>query len=497
MKKHIPFKFILLLFITTVTYATECNGFPKNNSIDQVANIAPIITASGNQIYCSQTYVKIVTNITISDPDDTSAEAVYIQISSGYVFGEDQLRLSGLHPSIASSWDSITGKLKLYSPTGLPITYVSFENAIKDVEFNNSSVSASGTREFSISIGEANYLPSTDHYYEFVSDLGITWTNAKLAAENRTYYGLQGYLATISDMDEATFVGKQASGTGWIGGTDEESEGVWKWVTGPENGTIFWNGAENGSTPNFAFWNNSEPNNLGGYEHYAHITAPGVGILGSWNDLGNSGAEDGPYQPKGYIVEYGGMPGDPILQISASTTISILSEPILTSSIQTCTNTALTIDAEFPDGTLNWYSDFTSTDILFTGNTLTTPVLTKNTTLYYDYGCQERKAIDIQVIETPTIISTNNPINTCAGNSITLEATPSSGTVNWYTSINTQNIEATGKSITIPDATKNSIYYAEAIDNNCINKIRVPVTVTVYRLPNIFDEEITTFLLLS
>jgi hypothetical protein len=50
-----------------------------------------------------------------------------------------------------------------------------------------------------------------------------------------------------------------------------------------------------------------------------------VGVTGSWNDLSNTGDPDpnSPYYPQGYIVEYGGMPGDPIIQISASTTIVI------------------------------------------------------------------------------------------------------------------------------------------------------------------------------
>ena len=77
-------------------------------------------------------------------------------------------------------------------------------------------------------------------------------------------------------------------------------------MTGPEAGQIFWNGDYTGSTPNFAFWNTNEPNNLND-EDYAHVTAPGIGITGSWNDLQITGDPSGDYEPKGYIVEYGGM----------------------------------------------------------------------------------------------------------------------------------------------------------------------------------------------
>jgi hypothetical protein len=37
---------------------------------------------------------------------------------------------------------------------------------------------------------------------------------------------------------------------------------------------------------------------------------------GSWNDLTNTGDSGGNYQPKGYIVEYGGTNDDPVLKNS-------------------------------------------------------------------------------------------------------------------------------------------------------------------------------------
>src|SRR5690606_31718841 len=68
-------------------------------------------------------------------------------------------------------------------------------------------------------------------------------------------------------------------------------------------------------------WNTGEPDNLAG-EDYAHITAPGVGVRGSRHDLSKTGSANGNYQPTGIIVEYG-WPGDPVIDISGSTKISI------------------------------------------------------------------------------------------------------------------------------------------------------------------------------
>ena len=351
------------------------NGINGNGEDWWIDNISisppdqpPVVTATGNEYLCpgvgnSQ---NIATSISITDPDDTTADAVYIQISSGYVNGEDVLTLSspGSHPSITASFDATQGELTLQGPA----TFAEFEAAVLDVLYSSSNSGATGTRQFSITPGTANYLPSTDHYYEFVPFLGITWTAANTAANGRTYFGLQGYLATLTSQAEADFSGSQATGVGWIGANDVATEGDWRWVTGPEGlanagtGTPFWSGGVGGTTvppTNFAFWNSGEPNNCCGGEDYAHITDLSVTTMpGSWNDLSNTGAGSGPYQPQGYVVEYGGTPGDPVLSISATTTInlttiSITAQPV-DDSICSGDNSSFSVSANGPGQTLTY-----------------------------------------------------------------------------------------------------------------------------------------------
>lgn len=474
--------------------ASKLKMFSPNKNVS-VFNDPPVLSATGNQVYCPGTAVNIVTSMSITDadPGDNSTLAVYIQISSGYANNQDLLTLTGSHPSIISFWDPATGKLTLESPTGIPVLYSDFEDAIEDVVFSNSSPSPSGIRTFSITIGEANYLPSTGHYYEYIPSLGITWENAKTLAETTNYYGLQGYLATLTTTDEAQLCGEQASGAGWIGGNDAETEGVWKWVTGPEAGTIFWNGQVNGNTPNFAFWNTSEPNDLNG-EDYAHITAPGVGIPGSWNDLSNVGGANGDYQPKGYIVEYGGMPGDPVLNISTSTLLTI---PQITSStgITQCGPGAVTLTANTSAGIVKWYTSPTASTPIATGSSFTTPNLSVTTSYYvdaYEVGCTTgtRTTVTATINEIPVLtVLTTNPQG-CEG-SVLLQASTTVGTIKWYYAETGGTLLENGPDFNTPVLTEDTTFYVQSENNNCLSGTRVPVFVTVFQKPIVADEETT------
>jgi len=435
--------------------------FLTNNSWSQI--IPPTLTATGNQFYCPLEEINIVTDFNISNPDNVLISTIFIQISTGYINGEDLLKYIGTNSNITSqSFNSLEGKLVLdWAGIGVP-NDSELIAAVKNVVFLNNSSTPSGIRTFSITIGQANYLPSTNHYYEYVSNIGITWQNAKVAAEGRNYYGLKGYLATITSPEEAQLSGEQAAGAGWIGGTDEGTEGVWKWATGPETGTIFWNGGINGTTPNFAFWNSNEPNNLGN-EDYAHVTAPGVGISGSWNDLSNTGGTSGDYQPKGYIVEYGGTPGDPILNISASTLVSI-AEISTTTPSSNCGTGTVNLAATASSGTILWFDSLSGGTKLWSGNSFTTPSISVTTTYYVlasaDGLCEtgKRTPVVASIHAIPTILP-----------SMTLKNCDVDGIPDGFTDY---NLNEANNIITFWDASLSVTFHLTPTDaNNGINSI--------------------------
>jgi len=159
----------------------------------------------------------------------------------------------------------------------------------------------------------------TGHYYEYVSST-ITWGEANVAASARTFYGLKGYLITITSEKENNFLVDNKlvpeDTSAWIGAIDDQSlDHKWYWATGPEAGQIFSQGLyPNVTKLKYSNWNNGEPNNSGGVEFFGEFYPTGY-----WNDL----VEDYEFI-EGYLIEYGGMPNDVPTLPTATVTVIVL-----------------------------------------------------------------------------------------------------------------------------------------------------------------------------
>ncbi|MBI5578781.1 MAG: PEP-CTERM sorting domain-containing protein [Deltaproteobacteria bacterium] len=127
------------------------------------------------------------------------------------------------------------------------------------------------------------------HYYDAIAfPSGITWNDAKTFAENSTYLGMNGHLATVTSVNENSFIvnnlgGPSAVNRFLLGGFQPagspEPGGNWQWVTG--------------ETWSFTNWDPSEPNNAysGGAIFNSQATSTSEEVLhfyhnaGQWNDV--------------------------------------------------------------------------------------------------------------------------------------------------------------------------------------------------------------------
>ena len=273
----------------------------------QSSESVSVITSSGVTTVFSNGQDNIVDDaITVQSSQSISGLRVTID---SYQSG-DQLDVSVALPAgVSKSFSSATGVLSI---TG-SMTAAQAQDIFRSVVFSTTSPSLVD-RQILFSLGSSIPFAGNDHFYEFVSAPSISFTAAKTAAESRTLYGMSGYLVTVMSQAENDYVAARLSGQGWMGASDEAVEGQWRWVTGPEAGTQFWQGAGNGSAVggNYENWATGEPNNAGG-EDYAHFLTNG-----QWNDyplqLGSI---------QGYVVEYGGLESNPCSSLAGSKTIEI------------------------------------------------------------------------------------------------------------------------------------------------------------------------------
>ena len=135
--------------------------------------------------------------------------------------------------------------------------------------------------------------PENGHYYDFIEIPGISWNNANnIIGLLPQYQGLTGHMVTITSQSEQEFINNiiPDNSRPWIGLTDIDSEGTFKWITGERL--------------DYTYWNTNQPDNYNNNEDYVHL----VGNESKWNDN-----KDNYAYSSGFIVEFTSADLDPVL----------------------------------------------------------------------------------------------------------------------------------------------------------------------------------------
>jgi len=147
-----------------------------------------------------------------------------------------------------------------------------------------------------------------------------------------------------------------------------------------------------------------------------------------------------------------------------------------------CSGSSATLSALSPGGTYQWYDAAAGGNLLTTGPTYTTPALIANATYYVQTTINgltsARTAVNVTINPVPVApIAPGTQI--CTGSPVTLTASGSIGSYQWYDAAVGGNLLATTASYTTPALASNVSYYVQAVSNTCTSpRTKVDVAVT-------------------
>jgi gliding motility-associated-like protein len=186
------------------------------------------------------------------------------------------------------------------------------------------------------------------------------------------------------------------------------------------------------------------------------------------------------------------MPGDPILKISASTSLTVGKIEIVSTPSPICNSGTATFKASANGLPIKWYDSLIGGNLVGTANDFTTPILTSDKSYFADAGCTSTPRTEFKVIVNaiPKITATTTSVSGCGPGSVVLDAVTSAGTINWYNALTGGSLQGPGNSFKTADISADTTFYAEADNNGCLSDFRIPIKVIVYPTPQVSDQEI-------
>lgn len=484
-------------------------------------------TAASSMDITGSTSTNTITNNTVSYVDQNivvtsngTINGFIITITDSYTTG-DVLSYTGSLPGSVSavSFNTATRSLVFNGSA----TAAQWQDLLRRVTLQTTSATCfPESRKVAFIAGDCYFNPLNNHYYRYRSTAEY-WTTAKAYAETQSYFGRIGYLATISEQSENSFISILIGQNSWIGCSDNyavvnsaagytkyaaqsNAEGKFHWVTGPEKGTQIRLGnavapAVGGAVAGvYQNWGGSEPNDYPtnntytlSQEDYGHMYS---GTGGLWNDFPNT-------QSIGSVIEFGGMPLDNTTsQVVFTRNVYINGAPsgtITGGNTSVCSGGSATLTLSGLSGSVvRW--EYSLDNFLTTGttisNTTTTLSLTGITeTRYYraivnsSSGCSS-----LATSSTPVYVSTTTPGNIVAANNTICPGSQAAFTlfgnngsvINWqmsttsnFSSGNT-TIANTSTSMSYTLASTGTYYFRAQVQNNGCTAVYTPgYTITV------------------
>jgi len=491
-----------------------------------VAGMTYAQTAASSMDITGSTSTNTITNNTVSYVDQNivvtangTINGFIVTITDSYTSGDVLSYTGSLPGSVSAVSFNVATRSLVFNGSA---TAAQWQDLLRRVTLQTTSATCfPESRKVAFIAGDCYFNPLNGHYYRYRST-AESWTVARAFAQTQSYFGRIGYLATISEQSENSFISILIGQNSWIGCSDNylevntaagytkyanqtAAEGRFHWVTGPEKGTQIRLG--NAVAPNvggavagvYQNWGGSEPNDYPtnntstlSQEDYGHMYS---GTGGIWNDFPNT-------QSIGSVIEFGGMPLDNTTsQVVFTRNIYINGAPSGTISggnTSVCSGGSATLTLSGLSGSVvRW--EYSLDNFLTAGttisNTTTTLSLTGITeTRYYraivnsSSGCSSLATSSTPVYVSTTtagnIVAANNTI--CPGSQASFTLFGNNGSVvNWQVSTTSNfasvtTIANTTTSMNYTLASTGTYYFRAQVQNNgCAIAFTPGYTITV------------------